>query len=479
MSNKDGSGESFDPRSWAAPAATKTDGNAGGIESVQDNGSFDPKTWRSSTSSDGQDAAAPDAAARITFSRRRLAAVASGLVLLTSLAGAVQIFKPEPMEVEAPTPVGVTEAPAGQVQSASERIVTVAAASDIPDALIAAEIDPEEARAAAAQALSGLGSSAGEIRVVLTFANAVGATRLIRLEATRLDGSGIAVVRNGPGFASQPLEAQLTMRIRPVSGEMDGDSFYSSAVAAGVTDSLISDFAAAFGYELDFAREVSTGDRFEAVIEESVNPTGQTVGPPRLLFVSMRTSQKALRFYRFQPPGSEIGWFDDNGRSNVRSLMRTPLDGARISSRFGLRMHPVFRTQRLHRGTDFAAPTGTRVYAAADGVVQSATPDRCAGNMLILQHDNGWVTRYFHLSAYGPQIARGVRVRQNEVVAAVGNTGTCTTGPHLHFELIVNGEHQDPMSVDTGTGTVLEGGALEAFRRFRDRVDASRSTARR
>jgi murein DD-endopeptidase MepM/ murein hydrolase activator NlpD len=246
-------------------------------------------------------------------------------------------------------------------------------------------------------------------------------------------------------------------------------------VSAGITDSLISDFAKAFSFDFDFQREINPGDRFEAVFQQAVNPAGERVGEPRLIYVSMTTPQKSRRFYRFTARGEkEPGWFDDNGRSTVRDLMRTPVDGARVTSKFGPRMHPIRGFVKQHNGTDFAAPTGTPVYAAGSGVVQVRDSRGAAGNMVRIAHDNGWATHYFHLSAFAPELTVGGRVSQGQVVGLVGTTGG-STGPHLHYEVIIEGVKVDPLTVPTGSGVLLSGPALEAFRKERDRIDLARS----
>lgn len=156
--------------------------------------------------------------------------------------------------------------------------------------------------------------------------------------------------------------------------------------------------------------------------------------------------------------------------------MRTPIEGARITSNFGMRFHPVLHYTRLHGGTDFAAPIGTPIYASADGVVTSASPSSCAGNMVIIQHKDGMETRYFHLSRYADGVVAGFQVKQGFTIGYVGTTGVCTTGPHLHYEVHINGEKVDPMTVVSDAGRkALEGTILAAFKQQRDRVDVARA----
>ncbi|HEX8365210.1 MAG TPA: M23 family metallopeptidase [Allosphingosinicella sp.] len=468
MPDRDDFSPSFDPKTWRANGSKET-GSGPAAPEAGDAGSFDPRSWGSEGSAPPREAGPP--------SLRLGAALTAAALILLAGAGAAWLGREErtaPAPVKPQAEAAPSAAPAGE----RHRTITVAGASEIAAALRAAGLDEASATRAAAAARGVLGGAPGGLRLAFTLAEDGATLRLAALEATREDGSGVRLAEAQGRLAAERLDARLALQLRAVAGEMDETSFYSSAVSAGVPDSVISDFATAFSFDLDFQREVRPGDRFEAVLEQARNPAGEAVGAPRLLFVAMRTNEKSLRFYRFRPPGGEEGWFDDGGRSNVRSLMRTPLDGARVSSRFGYRIHPLFGVRRLHRGTDFAAPVGTRVYAAADGEVASAGPNRCAGNMIRLRHDNGWTTHYFHLSAFAPQIAAGARVRQGEVIGAVGNTGTCTTGPHLHFELLIDGEHTDALGIDTGAGTVLAGAAKAAFNSERDRIDRSRAELR-
>jgi murein DD-endopeptidase MepM/ murein hydrolase activator NlpD len=170
-------------------------------------------------------------------------------------------------------------------------------------------------------------------------------------------------------------------------------------------------------------------------------------------------------------------WYDANGRSTVRTLMRTPIDGARISSPFGMREHPVLGFMKLHRGTDFAAPTGTPIFASGDAVVEFAGLKGPNGNFVKLRHDNGWETLYLHMNRILPGIIAGARVVQGRQIGEVGTTGR-STGPHLHYEVHIDGQPTDPLALQMGKSSeALTGAALKAFDALRDRVDARRSTA--
>jgi murein DD-endopeptidase MepM/ murein hydrolase activator NlpD len=157
--------------------------------------------------------------------------------------------------------------------------------------------------------------------------------------------------------------------------------------------------------------------------------------------------------------------------------MRTPVDGARVSSNFGYRTHPILGYQKLHRGVDFAAPTGTPIFAAGDALVEFAAMKGANGNFVSLRHDNGWRTLYLHLNAFGPGVVAGARLRQGQPLGEVGTTGR-STGPHLHYEVHIDGQAVDPMTVQVGEGRTLTGPKLEAFRKARDQIDQVRQAAR-
>lgn len=356
----------------------------------------------------------------------------------------------------------------------SRRTVTLAGPEKVPEAIADLGLAAPQVAVLTGEIIRSIGRSPGQLRLTADLAHSSqGPSLLSWLEVNRVDGSGVRLIAKGDRFAPERLAAKLTTRTIAVRGEM-GTTFYDSAVEAGVDDSLISDFAGAFNYDVDFQFELQQGDIFEGAFEQDYNPWDEPVGAPRLLFVSLRLQDKSLRFYRFKVSG-RYGWFDVTGRSNRRSFMRTPVDGARVSSGFGMRFHPIKHYTRLHGGTDFAAPDGTPVYASGNGkVIVAGCCHGDAGTMIAIQHDNGWVTHYFHLSRIVSGITPGVRVAQGERIADVGHTGGAT-GPHLHYEVVINGVKVDPMKVDTGQGITLTGAEMAAFRRQRDHVDAARA----
>jgi murein DD-endopeptidase MepM/ murein hydrolase activator NlpD len=439
--------------------------------------SFDPRSWGSGESSivpPLQPIVTPVVAKRAVTPL--MFATAGSFALLVSGVTLAWMMR-ETLVIAAPEIATTRDAPAPhkEIDTTSKRTLNLASPLALREALIANGLLPAEANAVTAAASKALGEASGEVRAVMTIDSSGGVTRLLRLEASFLDSSGAVVTRNlDNSFAASRVAASLRTKVEVARGEMDGDSFYSSAVAAGVTDSLIPDFAKAFVFDFNFQTEINAGDIFEAAFEQKVNATGQAVGAPSLVYASLTTEAKSRAVYRFTPPGEEAGWFDGNGRSIVRSFMRTPVDGARISSKFGMRFHPILHYNRLHGGTDFAAPQGSPIFASAGGVVTWASMKGCNGNLAIVKHDNGWETFYLHMVNFGPGITVGARVTQGQLLGGVGTTG-CSTGPHLHYEVHIDGQKVDPQTIQTEEGRTLSGDVRKAFFAERDRIDVARA----
>ena len=470
MQDRDDS--SFDPRTWGGAGA------AGALpDRPRGETSFDPRSW--TAEGPVPPPPSPPVQAAKAADRQRLApAVALGAALLIAGAGVTLLLRPEQASAPTPPPVPAAAATASAPPPGTgeaTRTLVLSGPQGLAPALLEAGLAPAEAAAAARAALDLIGSRPGEIRAVLMLDLSSPQPRLNRLQASFEDSSGALVVRDSAGgFTASAIAASLTPVIRVIRGEMDGDSFYSSAVAAGVTDTLIPEFARAFAFDFDFQREIGKGDVFEAAFEQQKNAAGDFVGRPRLLFASMNTDEKSRTLYRFQPTGEEPGWFDGNGSSIIRSLMRTPVDGARVTSKFGPRMHPIRGFVKNHNGTDFAAPTGTPIYASGNAVVEFAGPRGAAGNFVKLRHDNGWHTWYMHLNAFAPGLAAGLRVNQGQTIGEVGTTGG-STGPHLHYEVRIDGAPVDPLTIQTDSGRTLTGEVRAAFIRERDRIDSARA----
>lgn len=473
-------GINFNPREWG-DSDSKADqlgkvhaeAQTGGVRKV----SFDPSTWvdplQSGDTSD-MPGEMPQPPAYGRGSARLLAAV-GGLATVTIGVALVLIWlwSGEPA-ARAEQSAGPAAMAAADRLRESQNILKLTNLEDVDDALASSGVASSDIAEFFGEAISTAGSSAGPFRLVYGKRG----DRLTFLELTRNDGSGFHIARTGEILKSERFDARLEQRFIPIRGTLGTDSFYSSAVAAGVDASLIDTFADAFAFDFDMQMDVQPDDVFEAMIVQSYNPTGEPVGTPRLLYVSLRTTSKSRALYWFDPANDEPGWFDGNGSSIIRNLMRTPLNGARVTSRFGPRRHPITGFTRVHRGTDYAAPIGTPVYASGEGIViKKGWGSGGAGNMVALQHNNGWVTKYLHLSAFAPGLEVGQRVNQGDIIAAVGNTGA-STGPHLHYEVWIDGEAIDPQTIDTGTGKQLLSQTLASFMIARDMVDAVRAEQR-
>ncbi len=391
---------------------------------------------------------------------------------------AALLARPSNPSVEAPVqPVRATRAnPPASI--AERRTLIVPTLADLAPTLLASGIAATQAQAASAAVGRTLGAATGEIRLAFAITPSGAGNRLTELVARRADGSGVMLAAGSDGaFAATPIAAKLHRQTRFVRGELDGDSFYSSAVAAGVSDVLIGPFVNAFRYDFDMQREVARGDVFEAGFEQRVTPEGEPVGQPVLVYASLATAGKSRALYRYRAPGdAEAEWFDSGGKSSRRSLMRTPVEAARISSGFGMRGHPILGFVKMHKGTDFAAPTGTPIYAAGDATVTFAGPKGPNGNFVRLHHANGWDTLYLHMNRIAAGLAPGLHVAQGQQIGEVGTTGR-STGPHLHYEVHIDGQPVDPLSIAVGGSRSLAGDALKRFRTLRDRVDGARVAA--
>jgi murein DD-endopeptidase MepM/ murein hydrolase activator NlpD len=312
------------------------------------------------------------------------------------------------------------------------------------------------------------------ITVVLDKPQAQDEARLTGLSFRSQPGASIAASRTATGaFAARQVLMPLTFEIARIAGPVH-DSLYQSALRLGATDREISTLADAFSYDVDFQRDLRPGDKFELVFERFYDDEGKTVRTGDMLFISLEARQGARHFYRFQAPGDErTDWYDQDGKSARRFLMKTPVNGARLSSGFGMRMHPVLGYSRMHRGVDFGAPIGTPIMAAGEGVVVRAGPFSSYGNYVRIRHANGYETAYAHMSRYARGLRAGQRVRQGQIIGYVGNTGR-STGPHLHYEVMRRGANINPMSLRVATGRNLTGHELRLFQAERARIDTLR-----
>lgn len=292
-------------------------------------------------------------------------------------------------------------------------------------------------------------------------------------------GASVAANRvTSGGFEAREVQMPLTFEIARIAAPVE-TSLYASALQLGATDREVAALADAFSYDVDFQRDVRPGDDFELVFERFYDDEGNTVRTGDLLFVSLESSRGSREFYQFMAPGdSRPDWYDADGKSARRFLMKTPINGARLSSGFGMRRHPILGYSRMHRGTDFAAPTGTPILAAGDGTVVRAGPFSSFGNHVRIRHANGYESSYSHMSRFARGMRAGARVRQGQVIGYVGTTGR-STGPHLHYEVMRRGQQVNPMSLRVANGRNLTGRALELFMIERERINTLRQVRAR
>jgi murein DD-endopeptidase MepM/ murein hydrolase activator NlpD len=247
------------------------------------------------------------------------------------------------------------------------------------------------------------------------------------------------------------------------------NNLYSSAVEAGLEPNIIVEFANIFGFEVDFQRDIRRGDTFEVYYEQFVDDNNIVRQTGKIIYASMFVNNKEISLYNFKY-NNETGFYDVDGKSVIKTLMKTPINGARLSSSFGMRKHPILGFNKLHQGTDFAAPNGTPIMASGNGMVVMAQKYKGYGNYILLKHNSTFKTAYAHLSKYGRGVRKGVRVIQGQIIGYVGSTGM-STGPHLHYEVIKNGKKINSQRLKLPTGKILNNEARNKFEVERIKID--------
>ena len=240
------------------------------------------------------------------------------------------------------------------------------------------------------------------------------------------------------------------------------NSLYKTAINLGVKPNLIVDFARIYGFQVDFQRDIRKNDRFQILYEIFENDKGEAIETGNIIFANLKLSGIDLPLYFFIDQKNKTGHYDDNGKSAKKALMKTPINGARLSSSFGLRKHPILGYNKMHRGTDFAAPTGTPIMASGDGVVIRARWCGGGGNCIKIKHNSTYSTVYAHLSKFAKSVKTGARVRQGQIIGYVGSTGM-STGPHLHYEVIENGKKINSQTLKLPSGRKLKGKDRKLF----------------
>ncbi len=250
-------------------------------------------------------------------------------------------------------------------------------------------------------------------------------------------------------------------------------SLYRSASEQKIPANIIIEFARIYGFQVDFQRDIRKKDSFQIMYEIFTDKNERIMETGNILFANLNLSGENNVLYFFDKKGSE-GHYDQNGKSIKKALMKTPINGARLSSPFGMRKHPIDGFNKMHRGTDFAAPMGTPIMASGDGVVKKAGWCGGGGNCIVIRHNSTYQTVYAHMSKFAKNIRSGVRVRQGQTIGYVGSTGK-STGPHLHYEVIVNGKKINSQTLKLPSGKILKGEERKIFETKKIKLDVLKS----
>ncbi|MDC3186244.1 M23 family metallopeptidase, partial [Candidatus Pelagibacter sp.] len=246
-------------------------------------------------------------------------------------------------------------------------------------------------------------------------------------------------------------------------------SLYKAATNRNIPANIIVEFARIYGFQVDFQRDIRKRDKFQIMYEILLNEKKEIVETGEILFANLKLSGQDNSLYYFDKEGSE-GHYDKYGKSVKKALMKTPINGARLSSPFGMRKHPIDGFNKMHRGTDFAAPMGTPIMASGDGTVKKAGWCGGGGNCIKIRHNSTYQTIYAHMSKFARGIKPGVRVKQGQTIGYVGSTGK-STGPHLHYEVIVNGKKVNSQKLKLPSGKILKGQVRKIFETKKIKLD--------
>ena len=274
-------------------------------------------------------------------------------------------------------------------------------------------------------------------------------------------------------FSTKIIEKNLTRVIIFKEGIIE-NSLYDTAINLDIKPNTIIEFARLYGFQVDFQRDIWKGDSFQIIYEQFENEDSSLIESGDIIFSNLNTQGNDLNLYRFELGKNENDYFDENGKSMRKTLMKTPINGARLSSPFGKRKHPILGFTKMHTGTDFAAPTGTPIMASGDGVVTRAQWCGGGGNCVKIKHNSVYQTVYAHMSKFGRGIKKGVRVKQGQIIGYVGSTGL-STGPHLHYEVIENGKKINSQKLKLPSGKTLKGKQRNEFEVNKIKIDVLKS----
>ncbi len=284
-------------------------------------------------------------------------------------------------------------------------------------------------------------------------------------------GRSVEVGRaEGGGFTAREVEVSLERGLAHASGRIES-SLYQAAAKAGVPSPIMMEMIRAFSFDVDFQREIRRGDRFEVLFERFHDDYGEVVSEGDLLYAALKLGGQTMKIYRHTTRGGGNDFYNENGQSVRKALLRTPIDGARLSSRYGKRKHPILGYTKMHRGVDFAANRGVPVVSAGDGVIERIGWNGSYGRYIRIRHKGSYATAYAHLSSFAKGLRKGRRVKQGQMIGRVGKSGL-STGPHLHYEVLQRGRQINPLKVKLPpTGAKLTGLKLTAFKAARGKIE--------
>jgi len=280
-------------------------------------------------------------------------------------------------------------------------------------------------------------------------------------------------IDNDETFVSKIIEKNLTKTIAFQEGIIKS-SLYNAALKLGIKPNTIVEFARLYGFQIDFQRDIWKNDSFQIIYEEFKNEDGSVVEVGNIIYANLNTQNTDLQLYKFEYEKNKIDYFDESGKSIRKTLMKTPINGARLSSSFGKRKHPILGFTKMHTGTDFAASKGTPIMASGHGIVVKSSWCGGGGNCVKIKHNSSYQTVYAHLSKFGRGIKKGVRVKQGQIIGYVGSTGL-STGPHLHYEVIENGRKINSQKLKLPSGKILKGNLRKKFEVNKIKIDVLKS----
>jgi len=287
--------------------------------------------------------------------------------------------------------------------------------------------------------------------------------------------SKIEIRKSNNNFLVKENILQLYKKEVVVKNEIK-NNLYSAAIEAGIEPNIIVEFARIYGFEVDFQRDIRRGDWFEILYERFEDDNNIVKDTGKIIYASMYVNGEEINLYNFRDE-SEAGYYDIKGKSIVKSLMKTPINGARLSSSYGMRKHPILGYNRMHKGTDFAAPSGTPIMASGSGTVIRARWCGGGGNCVKIKHNSTYETIYAHMKSFARGIKEGRKVKQGQIIGYVGSTGM-STGPHLHYEVVVNGKKVNSQKLKLPSGKILKGNARKEFELKRIKIDLKLSSLR-